>query len=280
MCLRSVCLFVLSVSALFPASPAFASDTCKGVFLDLVDSGQVVSVNGLAIAPDYSAFYYTEWSEGRARLAVRKCREGHWQAAQPLFPPHAYADYQPVLSLNGRRLYFTSTRALSGSKALRQNIWYAEMTEDWRKPRPIEPLMSPYWDGHAVEIAPDVILFASARAGERRMVDIYRANLAARTIAAEPVDTLNTDQSDNDMAYEPRAGILVFSRYDPETEDVDLYVSFGRDGGWTAPVCLQVSNTDEWEMSPAFTPDGNFLLFKRGDGAFQRIALSAILELQ
>ena len=245
------------------------SPNCKSTFLELVRTGQVTSVNGLAISPNYKAFYFTERFDGKARLSKRNCESGHWQKNTLVFENHAFQDYQPTLSRDGNRLYFTSTRPISGNEPARQNVWVAVKSDEWGHPLLIKELASPSWDGHAVEITPSTLLFASDRAESDSMVDAYQIDLSAATPRIVLVTALNTQSSDNDFGYDYHSQMLVFSRYDPDTKDIDLFVSFHTDANWTIPVPLAALNSTDWEMSPAFTPDGQYLLFKRADKPFQ-----------
>ncbi len=247
---------------------------CKAAFLKLVTIGEINSVNGLAIAPDYAAIYYTSWYDKNAGITVRDCQAGIWSTPSRWNPTDIYQDYQPTLSADGERLYFTSTRPIEGDAPVRQNVWSAHRNGNWTRLTPILALVSPEWDGHAVEVAADVLLFASGRAGETRMVDIFSVDMAVAQPRIIAVDTLNTAISDNDLAYDAVSRRLVFSRYDPETSNIDLFISEQTDSGWREPVALHSLNSEEWEMSPAFTPDGEYFLYKRGDGPFRMIAAS------
>ena len=277
MTLRSQIAVKFFAAALFLAaavnacsSGADADNACMSSFLSEVDDGRVVSVNGLTVAHDYDAYYVTAWSDDeRAVIIRRQCEDGIWGAGAPLFPDSRWSDYQPVLSEDGERLYFTSTRSVSGDEAARQNVWMLQLGRDSLAPEVIEPIISPFWDGHAVEIEPGKLLFASARNGDDKMVDIFELDLDTATI--RPIDILNSASSDNDMAYDYHSGTLVFSRYDPVSEEIDLFITIKSAESWLAPHPLNAVNSDEWDMSPAFTPDGRYFLFKRGDGPFRRI---------
>jgi outer membrane protein OmpA-like peptidoglycan-associated protein len=44
-------------------------------------------------------------------------------------------------------------------------------------------------------------------------------------------------------------------------KDVELYISRYRDGGWSEPELMEISDADSWDSCPAFSKDGNVLYF-------------------
>ncbi len=276
--LRQSCL----VSAVFLLSctsdPADNSIECESAFVALARSGEMSSVNGLAVSPNYRSFVITEMSNGTAILAVRHCVNGEWAESQPLYAASNFHDYQPTFSQDGERLYFTSTRPISGEEPARQNVWVASQEMDYQNPEIIKELISPGWDGHAVELQPGSLLFATERNGEDRLIDIFHAKLDAGDVQLSPVPALNSTMSDNDMAFNYQLNILVFSRYDPATEDINLYYSKFANNTWLQAEQITGLSTEEWELSPAFTPDGEYFLFIRG-GVFQIIPMSELSDM-
>jgi hypothetical protein len=274
----------LAAAAAACATAAAPGQACRAAFLDRVDAGEVRSVNGLAVAPDFAAYIVTDWVPGeegsRARLMARACRDGVWSEPEPVFPGAAHSDYQPTLSADGARLYFTSTRPLEpGGEPARQNVWTATRSAagGWA-PAPVRHLASEAWDGHAVELAPGALVFASDRPGGAGLVDLYAASPTDAAAGVTPLAALNTRASDNDMAFDRASGVLVFARYDADSGDIDLYGAARAPGGWSEAVALDALNSGEWDFSPAFTPDGETFLFKRGEGPFRRIDAGAVID--
>jgi len=196
-----------------------------------------------------------------------------------IIEPHRYHDYQPVLSTDGERLWFTSSRPVGGDDPARQNVWRATRKAGWRDAAPVEDLVSPFWDGHAVEIDRNRILFASERPSDGQMVDLYEYQLTG-TEPPRRVRTLSSAITDNDIAFDPGSNALVQSRFDPRTRDIDLFLAFRTASDWSTPRRLTSLSTPEWEMSPCFSPDGRYLLFKRGATPFRRVPLGEVLSGQ
>jgi hypothetical protein len=233
-------LLVQMVAASCASDSVENTMSCEAAFYEAVDAGSVVSVNGLAIEADFSAFFVTELLDGHARIVTRQCMGDDFAIAVPVFPPNEFQDYQPTLSLDGERLCFTSTRPITGNIAVRQNVWCATRASQWQDAAPITALISPFWDGHAIEVEPLTLLYASERANDGQMVDIFR--------------------------------------YDPATKDIDIYLSFRTERGWSTPVKPPSLASPDWDMSPAFTPDGKYLLYKLGHEPFRRVLGSEIIS--
>lgn len=268
------------------ASLAAAQQLSRGerVFWD----GAIASTNGLAFRDNGKVVYFTNTvaeqdAEGRSRVRLFTTRLNHdgWSRPIPLTISTAFNDYQPTISRDGKWLFFTSTRPLpGGTKEVRQNVWYAPWDRyQWGPPRLAVRLSSPYWDGHAV-LAPDgTLYFASDRPGGKGMVDIYRSRFNGGNFGPpEPVDELNSEITDNDMALSSDGRMMVITRYDPASSDTDLYMSFWRRGSWTEPAPMGSVNTYEWELSPVFSPDGRSLLFmRRGTVGFIEVPLARVM---
>ncbi len=280
---RTVLLTALLVAMPSTAGPSASTgsrhaELCATAFYEALDAGEIDSVNGLAIEQGFAGFFFTGFHEGRARILERRCVDGRLDNARPVFPPNIYSDYQPTLSPDGNRLYFTSTRPIDGKDPVRQNVWIVTRSAEWRDAAPIAMLVSPYWDGHAVEIAPRTVLFASERPDDGQMVDIFEFNPTGDGASLVRISSLNTEMSDNDMAFDRHSRALVFARYDPHTEDIDLFISFLAAGDWSHAELLSKWATPEWEMSPAFTPDGQYLLYKTRNEPFLRVPMSDVIS--
>lgn len=95
--------------------------------------------------------------------------------------------------------------------------------------------------------------------------DIHLAKQLAegRVEIEELPQGINTDYNDSDPLIAPDKSFLIFHSNRPGGYgEHDLYVSFRVNGHWTAPQNMGSEiNTPGWEMAPALTLDGKFLLF-------------------
>lgn len=141
------------------APPPYASDSAISRPRPYAE-GVLTTVNGLAFESDGCTLYVSRWVDGvdyrgrrRSRIFRYRCAGGQWTQAEPLPFSTEFTDYQPVLSPDGSRLFFTSTRPIPGtSSETRQNVWYVDRAgTGWAAPRIVGELASPGWDGYAVD---------------------------------------------------------------------------------------------------------------------------------
>ena len=267
---RFAFVFVYFFGLCAPSS-ALAGEEEPVLFAD----GLVQTVNGISFSDDGTTVYVSLRTNavdesGRRRVGLysrHMTADGTW--GEPLLLPFSgrYTDYQPKLSFDGRWLFYTSTRPLPGTTdEVRQNVWYvAHAQTGWGEPRPLEAGVSPAWDGHAVLDADGQVYFASDRGGGMGLVDIYEVRFDPQGPGGAPrnLEQLNSGGSDNDMALHPNGQYMVLTRFLPASEDLDLFLSQKTSRGWSVPVPLRMLNTDAWELSPGFSPDGEIFYFLR-----------------
>ncbi|MGE3274246.1 MAG: TolB family protein [Vicinamibacterales bacterium] len=244
-----------------------------------------------AFTPDGSAVYFNRTTpDGRGLSIYRAVRYGDgW--AEPLPAPFAgdSRDPDPFVSFDGRRIYFSSNRALpdeTGDAASDFDLWYVERDGDtWGAPVNLTSLNSPAQEVFASLTRDGAIYFASNRG---KSVDIYTAGPGVNGGFGDPQllpAPVNSDEDDeNNPLIAPDGSFLIFSSArDGGQGDMDLYVSFNQDGTWTAPKNLGPTvNSEASESAPALSPDGTVLYFtssRRGAGGdIYRIALTAALQ--
>lgn len=245
----------------------------------------ISTVNGLAFEADGQVAYTSQWVDetapnGRQRVRIFEQRfdKGGWTAPEPVSFSATYTDYQPVLSPDGKRLFFTSTRPLPGTdEEVRQNIWYVERTEDgWGIPQCPVILATPGWDGYAVPARDGTLYFVSEREGGLGAVDIWTAEPTGDGYAVPTnLQAVNTADSDSDLYVDPDERFLIFNRYKADTNSIDLYISENTPQGWAEPRLLDAVNTEGWELSPTVSPDGRYFFYNI-DGQIWHIALSTL----
>ena len=90
--------------------------------------------------------------------------------------------------------------------------------------------------------------------GEIEKLELFSANL------------LDANANEGTPAFSKDGNLMVFARgnsgksKDP-SPDVDLYISTKRDGNWSTPERLAISDSLGWDGSPAFSRDGKTLYF-------------------
>ncbi len=245
------------------------------------------TVNGFTISADFTDVYATHWVAGletrRAKLVRYRSDGQSWGPAEDVFPGAKYQDYQPVLSPDQQTLYFTSTRPVDGStNPARQNIWFSRRspTGSWVPPQVMRGLISTSWDGHAVPTSDDRLYFASERAGGEGMVDIYFTTVRGTEADISNMRALNSPLSESDLYVDPQARFMFFTRYDPDSRDIDIFYALNSDAGWQAPKPAIQVNSDQWELSPVVTPDLEYLIYVQGQqGKVHSVPLCRIINL-
>jgi hypothetical protein len=249
-----------------------------------IEAGGIATINGLAISTGYCSIYVTQWraqdTERKAEIIRYVFTGGSWEPAGPIYPDARYQDYQPTFSAGEEELLFTSTRPIADGQApSRQNIWISERQsgDKWGEPYLVQGLEGQGWDGHARLLDDGSIFFASDRAGGAGMVDLYQATRENGGWRIENMDVLNSGVSESDFYIPPDGSYIIFTRYDPQTDDLDLYMSEYAEAQWSPPKPITVVNTRDWQLSPVVTPDGKYLIYMDGrDGGLRTAAMSEI----
>lgn len=222
-----------------------------------------------ALSPDGREIYFVrstpqfeDW-----KIFVSRYRGGKWQApAMAPFSGH-YRDADPYITPDGKRFYFISDRPVAGEDKKDMDIWVMERNGDaWGEPRRLSaPINSDEdeWYPHVAESG--TIYFGSGRAGGYGQTDLYRARVSASGFAA-PENlgaTVNTAEDEYEPWIAPDESYLIFNAYRKAGfGGGDLYISFAKDGAWTAAKNLgPVINTKGLEISAMVSPNGRYFFF-------------------
>jgi len=222
-------------------------------------------------APDGTWVYWKAIDVRPDRISASRQIDGRWTAphAAPLGLLSFDAD-DPVLSADGRTLYFTSWRPRKWYRPLphKERIWYAERRSAqglrWKRPRPLSDAvnaMDLHWQ---FSLARNGALYFASQG------DLYRAPLVdGRHATPQRLGPAVNGSSREDMPFvAPDEGYLIFSsdREEGSLGAEDLYVSFRRaDGAWSAAVNLGPAvNSAAPELCPRVSPDGRYLFFLSG----------------
>lgn len=244
--------------------------------------------HGITFTPDGRTAYFTLRSATTTTppvsvICVSHGRDGRW--SEPEVAPFSglWHDASPAVSPDGAELFFTSDRPLPGRPPSpargpagpERHIWVMERTAaGWSAPRSLGPPIESA-GGHEAAPAPaadGTLYFASDRAGGKGGYDLYRAaRREGRYLAPENLAAVNSRASEAEPAIAPDQSFLVFAaagRPDALSGGgapyvrPDLYVSFRRDGAWTAPQSLGPPiDSPEGDSSPSLSPDGRWLYF-------------------
>ena len=232
-----------------------------------------------AFSPDGRTVYFTRKAGDGGRFAVILAStlgaDGHWLEPRVVEFSGQYADYDPMLSPDGSRLFFISYRPLTGTVPKRDlDIWVADRVgAGWGPARNLGAPVNTDGDELYPSIATDGTLYFSScgRADSRGRCDLYRARQEnGRYLAPENLgDSVNTAASETDAYIAPDQSYIIFAAYGRADAigDGDLYISFHRNGAWSAPRNLGPRiNTVAREYCPIVSPDGRYFYFTSQSG--------------
>jgi Tol biopolymer transport system component len=262
--------------------------------LELFEPG-IISTDGGEIFPTFSpdgrTLYFNTHEQGwrNHTLVASSLGPDGWSTPEVLpFSGHGSNDRAPRLSPDGGRLFFSSDRPLPGGGAQSFNIWVVDRTAngDWSMPRPLPaPVNTEANEFHTSLTADGTLYFAGQDwPGGLGRSDIYRAKVEENGYALPENlgPPINSELSQTDMYVSPDGSFMIFVITDhPDGYGGDdLWISYFKDGAWTAPKNLgHPVNSPQYEYGPTVSPDGRYLYFsshRRGLGDIYRIQLEEL----
>jgi len=234
-----------------------------------------------AITPDGGTIYFNKSvpTSNQYVIVVSHLKDGHWTAPEIAPFSGRYSDSDPVLSPDGRTLYWASDRPVDGKIKHDYDIWKVERTSGggWGPPQHLSaPINSDHNEYIASVTRDGTMYFSSGRdGGERGTVDIYRSRLVGGRY--QPPENLRRALNGSDVSYfdldavvSPDERTLVVSSFGrPDgLGSADMYVSH-RDahGQWSRLRHLRPPlNSADRDYSPRFAPDGRHLIFSSERG--------------
>ena len=237
---------------------------------------------GGTFTPDGRDFYFARRtpstiSSSLIVICVSHFRNGRW--SKPEIAPFSgrYTDFGPSISPDGSRLYFSSVRPVDGVERQSTDIWFVERTAagPWGEARNIgAPINTANSEQHPSVARDGTIYFTSDRPNNNGRFDIYRSRRSdGKYLEPEKLgDGVNTaDYGETHPFIAPDQSYLLFASVGRPDSPIgggspyprpDLYVSFNRDGQWTAARRLPAPiNTDASEAYGFASPDGRYLFF-------------------
>lgn len=223
-----------------------------------------------AFTPDGRTLYFCKSTPDFSfwTIVVSRLENGKWSKPETASFSGQYADADPFITADGKRLYFISNRPVEGAAEPNLDIWLMEKSgNDWTEPRNMgAPINSPANEWFPTLTKDGTIYFGSERPGGRGRCDIYCARVVnGQYEAAENLgEAINTQFSEFEPLIALDESYLIFAavgRQDGKGQ-FDLFVSYRRDGAWTKAANMgDKINTPATEFSPARSPDGKQFLF-------------------
>jgi len=274
MLLNSSLALILLVSAQ-PAAVAAPRSSDPAAKIELIGEGTVSSdQDEFGAMPDQNGttLYFNRSIPAHYHyvMYVSRFRNGTWSMPETLPFSGEYRDSDPVLSADGRTLYFVSDRPAEGLELNRFHAWSAERTETgWTNLRPLRGPVNEKGNTEFVSFAANGNLyFTSDRSGSS--FDVYRCRLVNGQYQA--AESLGPDVNDGRYTIEAfvapdESFVLLGSFARDSLGNADLYVAYNVNGVWSKPVNFGPSiNSKARDYSPRISPDGRYLLFSSERG--------------
>lgn len=220
-------------------------------------------------SPDGRTVYFNRMPQDRSRLHLYTSTftEGRWSEPQPMpFSDDRYRDIDPFITLDGQRLYFSSTRPVSGTEPKDYDVWYLEKADDgWSDPINLgAPVNTPDDEIYTTLSRNGNLYFSVFHADNSRA--LYRA--AWQAGAFLPPDRLALSEPDSVRFGNPTISAdeqtLIANSGDlGGLGSSDLFISRRTEAGTWGPfenLGAEV-NSEFAEFAPAFSPDGAYLFF-------------------
>lgn len=201
-------------------------------------------------------------------ILVSSIRNGHWSTPSVAEFSGQYGDFDPFISPDGSKLFFSSNRTGPGKAKNDFDMWVVEKTRlGWSEPTNLGRQVNT----EKQEFYPSVsrngtLYFSSDREGGKGRGDIYRSRFIDGKYS-EPEnlgDSINSSYFDGDPYIAPDESFLIFVSYNRPggVGDGDLYISRNRNGVWTAAKNLgKEINSSALDFCPNMSPDGKYFFF-------------------
>ena len=241
------------------------------IFAEGIVSTDSIEHSAPAFSPDGSIVLWTKIYKGKPSFIVEMRKEnGVWtQPALPSFASSDADDFYPAFSVDGKKLFFSSRRALPPGYPKNEDMWIwvvERKANGWGIPVPLDStIMKGFEYAHSIS-KKGTIFFSSRRPGTRDF-DIFSAKWVNHKYRGSQLlnDKINTSGYEDGPFIAPDESYLIFESQRPESVEgsIDLYICFKqKDGSWSNPKNIGPKiNTKYSERFAMVSPDGKYLFF-------------------
>ncbi len=260
---------------------------------EIINTDSVKTMNGIAISPDYKKLY-SSWI-----ISNRQNHIGKWDSR--IFEYHLvngtyvlqgrinfsgpYIDYHPILSPDGKRMYFNSLRPITEDTASlkKNNIWYSDYVNGaWTEPRLVPDINTDAYESYPSVTHSGNLYFISDRPGGRGG-DVYRASFKnGKYTDLKNIESVNTDLAENDICVDPYERFMLINVFNKATNQITMYVSYQENGTWTKPETVKAFENEDksvWILNPALTPDGKYFLYEHRS-RIKRLPIEMVIDMK
>lgn len=250
--------------------------------------GKLTTSNGICFSKDGTNLYTSKPIEKKFRngkslmgIFIHTFNNGKWEEPELIDFEIDIDAYHPVLSYDNNILFFNSrSHADSTNFEVPHNIWYAVKTKSgWSTPEMVEGVNSEFYDSYPSPAKNNNLYFNSDRPGGKGGMDIYISKFKnGKYQLPINLEALNSIDAENDLVLDPNENFIIFNRYINATNEIDLYVSFRKNGIWDSPKKLdKINMNNKWELTPTISPDGKYFFYEL-EGKIMQIDLNEIMD--
>ncbi|HYE85627.1 MAG TPA: hypothetical protein VEA16_04700 [Vicinamibacterales bacterium] len=252
------------------------------------------TVNAIEFAPDGNsmivALFVAEVAKMEGRpvppdapdIALYESRreDGRWSAPRLLPFAGTHKDYEGTLSPDGSTMVFNSWRPLPDGRAVtnqKNNLWMVRReSSGWSAPIYLAAINRFDTEESYAAIGPGGrMVFLSEAPADAHGPDynLYATRIVGNRVdAAVPFGPAATAAGEGDPWYARDGSYVIFTRWDRAKkweEDADLYITFDRNGRWTEPVRLSISDPGGPDYAVSIAGNPEVIYWKRRGGTFQ-----------
>jgi len=181
----------------------------------------------------------------------------------PNYVNSQYSDYAPVVTEDGKTMYFTSMRIGSKNK---ENIWkVTKVGSVWGNPQMIESLSSEKNEANGSISEDESKIYLFGHYDEDKNIksgDIYYSNKIKTWDKPRKVENVNSRKTDTQPCVFEDKYMFFSSNRDGGIGGTDIYMSVKENGVWSEPINLGPTvNSDGNEQTPFLDWDGESLFF-------------------
>jgi pimeloyl-ACP methyl ester carboxylesterase len=221
-----------------------------------------------SFTPDGKEFYFTRMDPKRGvnLIFVSKCVDGIWTNPEVVPFIQNRMSFEPRVTPDGNRLYFTWERPVPGQEGFGMNIWYVERKGDgWSNPINPGRFLNPD-KAMCVSVTLDGTLYTSDISGGpgTEAIAVARLDKGKYTGLKRLPAPVNVGAQDMYPYIAPDESYLVFASRRPSPPSRSgLFVSFrNSDGTWGEPQAIDLGMQ---AGLPIVSPDGKYLFFTAGE---------------
>jgi hypothetical protein len=198
--------------------------------------------------------------------------------SEPVIEPFSgqWLDMEPAMSPDGAYLIFASNRPaipggapVDGEKGESErgkgsNLWRVDRTPSgWGHPVRLPDSINASGSTYAPSVAADGTLYFMRPNPTTRRFQLYEAQLSAEGYGpATPLSFSDGSDTDVDPAIARDKSFLVFGSGRHQKKDIDLFIAFRTESGWSQPLYLgDQINSPSSDAEPRLSPDNRTLYF-------------------